>query len=105
MFSTILLIIFSSYVLKPINGLKPSADKMECCSKAGCEKHESKPEKNACGENSCNMLSCTICNYYKPESTEIHFRYFSDIQDEFFTFDDNRLSYISSDCWHPPRRI
>jgi hypothetical protein len=102
--STILLIIFSSFVLKPIYGLKPTADKMECCSKAGCEKHDSKPEKNACGENTCNMLSCPIGNYYKPGSTEFDLEYVSGIQDEFFAYDDNRLSFISSDCWHPPKQ-
>jgi hypothetical protein len=104
MFTAILAIAFAAFIFKPFPGTMPVADKMECCSKTACEKHHKIPVKKDCGNSGCNMLSCAFCSHYMPITGEINIVLGLGTKDEFITFNDHRLYFISSDCWHPPKQ-
>jgi hypothetical protein len=104
MLAAILFIAFAAFIFKPVAGLEQAVVKMECCSKNSCAKHDQQPEKKDCGNNGCNMISCALCNYYMPVTAEIHFTLPSAKKKEVFSFNDHRLYFISSDCWHPPKQ-
>jgi hypothetical protein len=104
LFTAILFIAFATFIFKPVAGTMRMADKMECGKKSACEKHRDGPAKKDCGNNGCNMLSCALCSYYMPISAEINIVIVPGMKDEFISFNDHRLYFTSSDCWHPPKQ-
>jgi hypothetical protein len=103
-FSAILTIAFAAFILKPYGTMIPVAKQTECGTKSGCEKHPGNSEKKDCGNTGCNMLSCAFCSYFMPVSAEMHLVIPPVNREKHIAFDDHRLYFISSDCWHPPKQ-
>jgi len=103
MFTAILAFSFAAFILKPYPDMMPAAEKKECCSKTAGKQHHSGPEKKDCGKNTCNMVSCAFCISYMPASAGIHFAMLPSGA-KLLSFNDHRLYFISSDCWHPPKQ-
>jgi len=103
MFTSILFFAFAAFIFKPYPVMEPAPDKMKCCSKTASKQHQSGPEKKDCGKSTCNMLSCTFCINYMPASAEIHIAVLRCAGAALLSFNDNRLYFNSSDCWHPPK--
>jgi len=103
--SAILAIAFAAFILKPFGaGMVPVAKKTECCAKSGCEKHHGDSKKKDCGNTRCNMLSCALCSYFMPVSAEMPLVVAPANRERHLAFNDHRLYFISSDCWHPPKQ-
>jgi|GEM_PF-2774701 len=102
-FSFILTICFAAFILKPYTGMVPVAKETKCCAKSACEKHPDKSEKKDCGNAGCNMLSCAFCSYFMPVSGAVQFVIPPGTLEKHVSFNDHRLYFISSDCWHPPK--
>jgi hypothetical protein len=102
-FSFILAFAFVAFILKPFTGIEPVAKQATCCAKSACKKHADKSEKKDCSNTGCNMISCVLCCYFMPVSGEVHFVVAPEIREEYISFNDHRLYFISSDCWHPPK--
>src|SRR3954467_7338684 len=98
----ILLIIFSVHLVRPVSNPDLIGNKMECCSHKPCDKPVHNSSKEDCGTNACSMLSCIVVNYFLP-STGLPFHN-QDFRSagKLYYYNDNRLSFISSGCWHPP---
>jgi hypothetical protein len=104
MFSAILVIAFAAFILRPYKGMIQVTQQTTCCKKTTCEKHSGNPEKKDCGDSGCNMLSCAFCSFFMPMSAEIDFVIPPGAREEHLSFNDHRLYFISSDCWHPPKQ-
>jgi hypothetical protein len=98
----ILLIIFSVHLVRPLSRLVAIDNKMECCSDKACDKPVHKNSKEDCNTNACDMLSCIVVNYFLPSTgLSVHNDDFRS-GEKLYCYNDNRLSFISSGCWHPP---
>jgi len=104
MFSAILAFAFAAFILQPYTGMTPVAKQKTCCTKSACAKHPDKSEKKDCSNTGCNMISCVLCCYFMPVSGEVYFVIPSATREKHLSFNDHRLYFISSDCWHPPKK-
>jgi hypothetical protein len=79
---------------------------MDCCAKKTCPAEKKHPESKDCRNNGCNpFMPCVYGNFYLPvknfpDCTIIRIK-----KEKVFSFDDNRLSSIMDDCWHPPESV
>jgi len=76
-----------------------------CCKKENCSKTGSESKKdNDCRNKTCNpFLACAYGNFYFLSNDKIVFGNIYLNKQKTYSFNDNRLSSIQSECWHPPQ--
>jgi hypothetical protein len=76
-----------------------------CCQKESCSKKDSEPKKDTdCRNKSCNpFIACAYGNFYFLSNNGIDFSNILLNKLKTYSFNDNRLSSMHPECWHPPQ--
>jgi hypothetical protein len=91
--------------VQPLLATQQSKPVSGCCKKEGCSKMQGEPKKDKdCRNNPCNpFLACAYGNFYFLSNNSIVFGDIPLNKQKTYFFNDNRLSSIQSECWHPPQ--
>jgi hypothetical protein len=91
--------------VQPLLAAQQSKSMSSCCKKETCSKKHGETKKDRdCRNNSCNpFLACAYGNFYFMSNNIIVFGGIPLNKQKTYSFNDNRLSSIQSECWHPPQ--
>jgi len=69
-----------------------------------CPAKKNQSKDNSCTNNSCNpFMACAYGNFFTGAFNAITVRSVSQFREKIAPANDNRITDISPDCWHPPR--